>query len=128
IRKPVQEVSLDLFDAADLVFIDSSHVSKIGSDVNYEILEIVPRLKPGAVVHWHDILLPRNYPRDWMEHGNQFWNEAYLVHAFLLFNSAFRFLWASAFMQEHHADVLTRQFPYFRVDHRLSSLWIERMA
>jgi predicted O-methyltransferase YrrM len=127
LQKKLQEVSLEEFKDADLVFIDSSHVCKIDSDVNREILEIVPSLKKGCLVHWHDIVMPGNYWREWMEHGNMFFNESYVVHAFLLYNNAFRILWASRYMQLHHKDLLRRQFPYLEDAHRLSSLWIERI-
>lgn len=89
IDKKIQDVELGVFEDADILFIDSSHVSRIDSDVNYEILEIVPRLKAGALVHWHDITIPTEYPRAWIESTNQFWNESYIVHAFLLHNRSF---------------------------------------
>jgi predicted O-methyltransferase YrrM len=121
----VQEIPEGFFHDTDLLFIDSSHVSKIGSDVNYEILSIVPQLKVGALVHWHDIMLPQDYPMDWIARG-MYWNESYLVHAFMLFNDAFQTVWAARYMQVHHGDALRRVFPYFETDHRLSSFWIER--
>ncbi|MEQ9397793.1 MAG: class I SAM-dependent methyltransferase [Longimicrobiales bacterium] len=122
----VQDVDLAFFRDVDLLFIDSTHVSKIGSDVNYEILEIVPSLKPGAVIHWHDIVMPTNYWREWIRDGNQFWNESYLLHAFLLFNDAFEVLWAARYMHLTQGDALRARFPYVRDDHRLMSFWIRR--
>jgi hypothetical protein len=130
IEKPVQEVELALLCAADLLFIDSSHVSKVGSDVNYEMLEIVPRLRVGALVHWHDIMIPMNYPRSWVESGSQFWNESYLVHAFMLHNERFRVRWAAKYMQVTHPDALRSAFAAFQpddADQQLSSFWVERI-
>jgi len=88
IAKKVQDVDMSVFLEADIVFIDSSHVSKIDSDVNYEILNIVPRLKVGAMVHWHDIMIPSDYPRAWIESTTKYWNESYVVLAFFLYNHA----------------------------------------
>lgn len=89
IRQPVQSVPLQVFEdlgAGDILFIDSTHVAAIGSDVVYEYLEILPRLRPGVVVHIHDIFLPRAYPQSWLTSTRFFWNEQYLLHAYLLHN------------------------------------------
>lgn len=123
----VQSLDPENLSEADLLFIDSSHVSKIGSDVNCEILEIVPRMKVGAVIHWHDIVMPMNYPQVWINDGNMFWNESYMVHSFMLFNESFRIVWASKFLRLNHVKDLKAVFPYFREDHHLSSFWIERV-
>lgn len=131
IESKVQEVDFHLLASADILFIDSSHVTAVGSDVNYEILEIVPRLKVGAIVHWHDIMIPMNYSREWMESGQQFWNESYVVHAFMLHNKCFRVIWAARYMQLNFAAQMRATFPYFRPsdpDQQLSSFWIERVA
>jgi hypothetical protein len=131
IESNVQEVPLATFADADILFVDSSHVSKIGSDVNYEILSIIPRLKVGALVHWHDIMIPGEYPRSWIEGGRMFWNESYLVHAFMLCNKSFRIIWASRYMQLNEAARLGKTFPYFKPqdrDQQLSSFWIERVS
>lgn len=124
--KKVQNVPLTVFDDVDVVFIDSSHVSKLGSDVNHEMFEIVPRVKPGCLIHWHDIVIPTNYWRDWTESGTQFWNESYLLQAFLMFNSDFKVLWAARWFKMHHGDVLAARFPFLRPEHRLTSFWVER--
>jgi hypothetical protein len=87
IEKPVQEVPLTEFDKlrqGDVLFVDSTHVSKIGSDVNFLILEVLPRLREGVLVHFHDIFIPFEYPREWLVERNIFWNEQYLVLAYLL--------------------------------------------
>lgn len=95
---PLQEVPLATFEAleaGDLLFIDSSHVVKTGSDVVYEFLEILPRLAPGVFVHVHDIYLPRDYPRKWLEESRFFWNEQYLLQAFLSGHSGFEVVLAT---------------------------------
>ena len=125
----VQEVPDSVFADADVLFIDSSHVTKFGSDVNHEILRLVPRVKVGALVHWHDIMIPQDYPMSWLNKGT-FWNESYMVHAFMLFNDAFKTRWAARSMQVTHAGELQRSFPYFAPgdpSEQLSSFWVERV-
>jgi predicted O-methyltransferase YrrM len=95
IEKKVQDVPLELFDqleAGDLLFIDSSHVSKTGSDVNTLFLEVLPRLKPGVRVHIHDVFFPNDYLKDWVLVEGRSWNEQYLLQAFLTFNSGYKVL------------------------------------
>ena len=121
-----EDIDPSLFSSADFIFIDSSHVSKLNSDVNCQILELLPMVKPKAVIHWHDIVFPRNYWKDWAYNGNQFWNESYLLHAFMLFNDSFSILWPAQYMQTHFQDALKTIFPFFRDTHRLTSFWIQR--
>ncbi|RYD84784.1 MAG: class I SAM-dependent methyltransferase [Verrucomicrobiaceae bacterium] len=124
----VQNVPTSFFTDADIIFIDSSHVSKIGSDVNYEILEILPHTKIGCWIHWHDIVLPTNYWREWTAHSGQFWNESYMLHAFLLYNTSFSIRWAARYMKQRFPDRLKACFPYLKDEHRLTSFWVERIA
>ncbi len=128
VTKVVQEVPAPTFADADFVFIDSSHVSKIGSDVNYEMFEIVPQTKIGCMIHWHDIVIPTNYWKDWTELGGQFWNESYMLQTFLQFNSCFQVRWAARFMNLDHHTKLKDKFPYLTDSHRLTSFWVERTA
>lgn len=113
VESKVQEVPLGLFEeleAGDILFIDSSHCLRSGGDVQYEYLEILPRLGPGVLVHIHDISLPRPYPRTYFER-QLYWNEQYLLQAFLAFNSRFEVLWPGALMMERHPDRITTLFP-----------------
>ena len=148
IVSPVQDVSLDLFlslEAGDILFLDSSHVVGIGSDVVREYLEILPRLNPGVIVHMHDIFLPAEYPRASVVNNLCFWSEQYLLQAFLAFNTSFEVLWGSSAMQIFHGEELERAFPqwsgsYKSMPHKLrrfipsrdgervwpSSFWIRR--
>ena len=123
----LQDVDIELLSTADLLFIDSSHVSKIDSDVNYEILEIIPKLKVGSLVHWHDIVIPTNYWKEWIENGNQFWNESYMVHSFMLFNESFKTIWAARYMKLNYTNEMQQIFPYLQSNHHLMSFWIERI-
>jgi|tagenome__1003787_1003787.scaffolds.fasta_scaffold20742861_2 hypothetical protein len=113
ITKRLQEVDLGLFEtleAGDILFIDSSHVLRAGNDVELEYLEILPRLKPGVLVHIHDISLPERYPRVYFEEQN-YWNEQQLLQAFLAFNSAFEVLWPGNAMLLRHRDEVMAAFP-----------------
>jgi hypothetical protein len=114
IDKKVQDVDLAVFgqlECGDVLFIDSSHTVKIGGDVNYLFLEVVPRLKPGVIVHVHDILLPLDYRRDWVKEQFRFWNEQYLLQAFLCFNSAFDVLLSTSYLGYYHLNELKATFP-----------------
>jgi hypothetical protein len=128
--KKVQDVPLSVFeslDAGDILFIDSSHVCKIGSDVVYEFLEILPRLRPGVLVHIHDIFLPKDYPRQWVMEWHRFWNEQYLLQAFLCGNRDFEVLWAGAWMNTHESAKLAEAFPSFQPGVTSpASFWIRR--
>jgi hypothetical protein len=115
LRQPVQTVGLDVFDDLrenDFLFIDSSHTVKPGSDVNYLILEVLPRLKPGVIVHFHDIYLPYDYSRDVL---NTFlhWSETSLLHAFLIHNSRERILVSLSILHYDRPEVLRDLFPEY---------------
>ena len=120
IQRPVQDINLKLFSSlreGDILFLDSSHVVSVGSDVVYEYLEIIPHLQKGVVIHAHDIFLPFDYPRELVSNLS-FWSEQYLLLAFLKFNSFFEVLWSSSGMQAFHADVLDRAFPHWKGSYR----------
>lgn len=127
----VQEVPLARFEALqenDILFIDSSHVLRIGSDVQFEFLEVLPRLRPGVLVHVHDIFLPAEYPRPWVMEQRRFWNEQYLLQAFLAFNTAFEVVLACSHLHLAHPEALERAFPsYAREREWPGSFWMRRV-
>ncbi len=109
----LQDVALtefDLLEENDILFIDSTHVSKIYSDVNYIFFNILPRLKKGVIVHFHDIFYPFEYPKDWV-YGGRAWNECYLLRAFLEYNSAFKILYFNNFIGQFYQDYLKKYLP-----------------
>jgi hypothetical protein len=131
IQKPVQEISVDVFkqlEANDILFIDSSHVSKIGSDVNYLYLEVLPQLNKGVLVHLHDIFLPFEVPRRWIEEMDLFWNEQYLLHAFLIGNKDFEVLIGNSYMVTNHPRKISRLFDQKNKSGGLAgaSFWMRR--
>src|SRR5215216_1381214 len=125
----VQQVSLHEFQSlgeGDILFIDCSHVCKIGSDVQFLFLEVLPRIRPGVVVHIHDIFMPLEYPRHWVLDWHRFWNEQYLLQTFLTFNSMFEVLWASQWMHIKHPDFLTKAFGSYKPGVSPGSFWFRR--
>jgi len=125
----VEKINYDEIIDCDLLFIDSSHVVKIGGDVNYEILELVPRIKNGALIHWHDILIPDEYCIDWVKGNLYFWSEQYLLHAFLKYNREYEILWASRYLHINKANELKAAFPAFAPENsRNTSFWIKRVV
>lgn len=130
IRRPVQSMPFSFFalEAGDVLFIDSSHVLKIGSDVHYLYLSVLPELSPGVLIHIHDIFLPAEYPKAWVKRHYRFWNEQYLLQAFLMFNRDFRVVFANSYLHLYHAQELQRAFPAYRPDvHHPSSFWMQRI-
>ena len=113
IDQKVQSVPLSEFTALsadDVLFIDSSHVLKTGSDVQYEYLEILPRLAKGVIIHIHDIFLPEEYPKGWLLDHHRFWNEQYILQALLSYNDCFKVLWMARHMRVTHHDALAEAF------------------
>jgi predicted O-methyltransferase YrrM len=128
-RVPVQQVSLEEFRSltkGDILFIDSSHMCKIGSDVQFLFLEVLPRIRPGVVVHVHDIFMPVEYAKHWVLDWHRFWNEQYLLQTFLSFNGAFEVLWAGYWMHTKHPDLLTKAFPSYKAGVWPGSFWFRR--
>ena len=113
IEKKVEDIDLEFFSelhCGDVLFIDSSHTVKIGGDVNYLFLEVLPRLEPGVIVHIHDIFLPFEYGRRWIKEEFGF-GRAYLLQAFLTFNSDFEVLMANSYLAHGYLEDLKAAFP-----------------
>lgn len=124
---PVQAVDSAVFTRLqenDVLFIDSTHVSKAGSDLNCLLFEVLPALASGVVVHFHDIFWPFEYPVQWHREGRA-WNEAYVLRAFLQFNSAFEFLRFNSYLAREHSAAFSGQDPRFLSDAG-GSLWLRR--
>lgn len=113
LRDKVQNINLDLFsslEAGDILFIDSTHVSKTGSDVNHEIFQIFPLLRSGVMIHAHDIFFPYEYPARWLNELNLFWNEQYVIMAFLMYNSNFDVYLSNQFIHREMSEEWARAF------------------
>lgn len=117
IESKVQDIDVEFFsrlESDDILFIDSSHTVKTGGDVNYLFLEVLPRLKPGVIVHVHDIFFPFEYRRDWMLEEFRFWTEQYLLQAFLIFNPEFEVLVANSYLNHYYLADVKAAFPNLR--------------
>jgi hypothetical protein len=111
----VQQVESSFFyslNKDDLLFIDSSHISKAGSDLNYLLFSILPTLKSGVIIHFHDICYPFEYPKEWIYDG-VYWNEVYLIRAFLMNNPSYEILLFNHFLGTKHATWLKENMPKF---------------
>lgn len=129
VQEPLEAVPLSELTAlrsGDVLFLDSTHVVRTGGDVNYEFLDVVPRLAPGVLVHVHDIFLPEEYPRPWIFEQRRFWTEQYLVQAFLEFNDAWEVVWAGNWLRLNHGDALRAALPTMPSSFVPGSLWIRR--
>ena len=128
----VESIDLDFFSslqAGDILFIDSSHVSKTGSDVNYLYFRILPRLPKGVLVHIHDIFLPFEYPKDWAIGENRSWNEQYLLRALLMDSKAYKVFFGCnyAFHAFNSLVASALDFPDRR-SFAGGSFWIEKVS
>jgi len=101
-------------EASDILFIDSSHVIRPQGDVLKIFLEFLPILRPGVLVHLHDIFTPRDYPAGWVVDQVRLWNEQYLLEAFLACNTRFRVFGALNFLSKQYPERLAEKFPVFR--------------
>jgi predicted O-methyltransferase YrrM len=130
IEAKVQDVELDEFARlrdGDVLFIDSSHVAKTGSDVNFLVFEVLPRLARGVLIHVHDVFLPHDYVKEWVIDENRSWNEQYVLRALLMHSTAFRVIFGSSYaFHAHRALVIAAlALPNGRCFSG-SSLWIRR--
>jgi predicted O-methyltransferase YrrM len=129
IESGVQAVDAAIFStlqANDILFVDSTHVSKTGSDVNRIIFEILPSLPSGVLIHFHDIFYPFEYPRDWVLNSKGFgWNEAYLLRAFLSHNPDFEIIAFNTFLEEFHTARFAANMPAC-LENRGGSIWLRR--
>jgi len=125
----LQTVPLERFralEAGDVLFIDSTHVSKAGSDVNYVVFEILPALRTGVFIHFHDVFYPFEYPKDWIV-GGRTWTEAYLLRAFLAYNRSFEVVFFNTFLEHFHEQRFAEEMPLC-LRNPGGSLWLRKVA
>jgi methyltransferase family protein len=128
-RVRAQDVPPAVFEtlvAGDVLFVDTTHTVKLGSDVNFIVLEVLPRLGPGVVVHLHDIFLPFEYPRSWPEDFGLYWSEQYLLQAFLAFNSGYEVLAAVHALQRLRPEAMRSLLPPVVGDRVGGAFWLRR--
>lgn len=125
----VQTADLALFDALeanDILFIDSTHVSKAGSDVNFELFEVLPRLKPGVIVHVHDTFWPFEYPDAWIFESRRSWNELYILRAFLMHNRTFEVVFFNDYFRARHPALAAKAAKF--CENPGGGLWLRKTA
>jgi len=131
IRKRVEETDLSIFKQLrknDILFIDSSHVIRPQGDVLFEILEILPSLAPGVIIHIHDIFSPGDYRKQLVVNEVVFWNEQYLLEAFLSCNPQFSIIGALFFLKNYHKDAIFEKLPLLKQfpETEPGSFWIRK--
>ncbi|MEI8047713.1 MAG: class I SAM-dependent methyltransferase [Bacteroidota bacterium] len=128
IEKRLQTVDSTYFEQLsenDILFIDSTHIAKTGSDVNYLLFEILPSLKKGVLIHFHDIFYPFEYPKDWVLSGRS-WNEDYFLRSFLMYNNSFEIILFSHFIHMKHGDCLSQMPDCYK--NSGGSFWIRKVV
>lgn len=129
-EKTIQSIPLETFSQLgenDILFIDSTHISKAGSDVNRAIFDILPRLNKGVLIHFHDIFYPFEYPEHWVLGWSGFgWNETYLLKAFLMHNPDFKVELFNTYLEYFHEDWFKENMPKCLLN-RGGSIWIRKI-
>ena len=135
LRQRVELLDTDVFRSLrvnDILFVDSGHTVRTGGDVNFLVLDVLPVLAPGVVVHFHDIPLPYEYAEVYFTNPRfrMFWTESYLLQAFLCHNTAYEILLAMNFLMRDHAAAFKSAWPHYDpAVHRFPShsFWITRV-
>jgi len=136
IPREVEEVDINLFsqlEDRDILFIDSSHTIRIGGDVVFLYLEVLPRLKKGVIIHIHDVFFPKHYPKDWVIRKRWFWTEQYLLQAFLTYSNQFEVLWCGSYIYLKYPERLKATLPPpeglgFHEHYFSSSFWMRKIG
>jgi len=130
IREKVENLELSFFaqlQENDILFIDSSHIIRPQGDVVFEYLELIPSLKKGVIVHIHDIFSPKNYLKEWIQDKVIFWNEQYLLEAFLSHNKSFKIIGALNFLRHHYYEKLKMVAPFLSPEREPGSFYIQKI-
>ncbi len=131
VRKKIEDVEPVFFselEEHDILFIDSSHIIRPQGDVLFEYLELLPTLRKGVIVHVHDIFSPKNYLKQWLEDEVKFWNEQYLLEAFLSHNCSWKIIGALNYLHHHYYDELKFAAPFLTPDREPGSFYIQRIV
>lgn len=131
IRKKVENLELSLFKSlreSDILFIDSSHIIRPQGDVLFEILEILPVLSSGVIIHIHDVFSPKDYPDDWILKEHRLWNEQYLLEAFLSNNKDFEIIGSLNYLMHNYPEELKKASPILDIqkNREPGSFWIRK--
>lgn len=125
----LQDLSPEVFSQLennDVLFIDSTHVSKVNSDVNFIFFEILPRLNAGAYIHFHDVFYPFEYPREFVYEGRA-WQELYILRAFLQDNSRYEIVYFQDFLFRKHYQYFEKHLPLF-LKNSGAQIWLRKVS
>jgi hypothetical protein len=131
VRQKIEDLDVKFFSGLeenDILFIDSSHIIRPQGDVLFEYLELLPTLNKGIIVHVHDIFSPKNYLGRWLEDEVKFWNEQYLLEAFLSHNSSWKIIGALNYLHHNHYEKLKSVTPFLTPDREPGSFYIQKIA
>jgi predicted O-methyltransferase YrrM len=135
IQEKLENIDLNLFktlEENDILFIDSSHVLKLNSDVMYYFTQIFPLLQKNVLVHIHDIFFPYDYPLSWLKEG-RFWNEQYFLYVFLQYNTKYKIKFCNSYSEFKYKDKLkSNQTDSYEIKNKFSndvfsggSIWLQ---
>ena len=127
LTQKVEAVDLSVFESLqtnDILFVESSHVFKSGSDVEFEFLQVYPRLKTGVLVHIHDIFFPYDYPIEWNLKESRYWNEQYFLETFLQFNKKFQVLASLSMVSHYNNSVFLDNINAYNEERLPGSFWM----
>jgi predicted O-methyltransferase YrrM len=128
VEQKLEDIPLSTFKILkenDILFIDSTHVSKAGSDVNYYLFDIFPVLESGVYIHIHDVFYPFEYPKQWLYEGRA-WNEIYLLRAFLSYNTQFKIIYFNNYMGVKHSQTISEKLPLY-MKNTGGSIWLQKL-
>lgn len=131
VRQKIEDLDIEFFselEENDILFIDSSHIIRPQGDVLFEYLELLPTLNKGVIVHVHDIFSPKNYPKEWLKDEVKFWNEQYLLEAFLSHNSSWKIIGALNYLHHNHYEKLKSVAPFLTPNREPGSFYIKKIA
>ncbi len=131
IRKKLEDIEISFFTElgeGDILFIDSSHIIRPEGDVLFEYLQILPALNKGVIVHVHDIFSPRNYLNEMLRDDVRFWNEQYLLEAFLTHNASWEIIGALNYLHHNYYEDLIKVCPFLTLDREPGSFYLQKIA
>ena len=130
IRQSVEKVDLAVFgtlEENDILFIDSSHIIRPENDVLFEYLELLPALNKGVIIHIHDIFSPRHYRTEWLQKEFRFWNEQYLLEAFLYYNDAYEIMYSLNYLKNDAFAETRKVLTHLTEDAEPASFWLRKI-
>lgn len=131
VRKKAEEIELLFFSQLqenDILFIDSTHIIRPHGDILFEYLELLPSLNKGVIVHVHDIFSPKNYLEEWLLNHVRFWNEQYLLEAFLTHNSEWKIIGALNYLSHNYYEKFSSVAPFLTPEREPGSFYIQKIA